>query len=62
MSDMGLLNLQIKCHMYWPSEENDDQESVVTFGSFRIQFLSDKRNQYYIIRSLELENLEVSLW
>lgn len=64
---MPLLNvyccdiLQIKCYQYWPCGEEYGQVSHLEFGNFRIYYLQELRNEYFTIRSLELENILVSV-
>ena len=53
--------LQIKCYQYWPCGEAYGHVNHVEFGDFRIYYLQEMRNEYFTIRSLELENILVSM-
>lgn len=48
---------QIKCYQYWPSGEEYGHVSQLEFGNFRIYYRQELRNEYFTIRSLELENI-----
>ncbi|XP_078365840.1 uncharacterized protein LOC144650067 isoform X1 [Oculina patagonica] len=48
---------QIKCYQYWPCGEAYGHVNHLEFGDFRIYYLRELRNEYFTIRSLELENM-----
>ena len=56
----GCVILQIKCYQYWPCGEEYGHVSQLEFGNFRINYRQEWRNEYFTIRSLELENILVS--
>lgn len=51
---------QIKCYQYWPCGEEHGHVGQLEFGNFRIYYRQELRNEYFTIRSLELENISVS--
>ena len=51
---------QIKCYQYWPCGEEYGHVGQLEFGNFRIYYRQELRNEYFTIRSLELENISVS--
>lgn len=48
---------QIKCYQYWPCGEEHGHVGQLEFGNFRIYYRQELRNEYFTIRSLELENI-----
>ena len=57
----GCLVLQIKCYQYWPCGVASGHVDQLEFGAFKIYYLQELRNEYFTIRSLELENMQVSM-
>lgn len=47
---------QIKCYEYWPCGEAYGHSNQLEFGNFKINYLQELHNEYFTIRSLELEN------
>ena len=56
------VTLQIKCYQYWPCGEAYAHSNQLEFGNFKINYLRELHNEYFTIRSLELENILVSSW
>lgn len=48
---------QIKCYQYWPCGETYAHSNQLEFGNFKINYLRELHNEYFTIRSLELENI-----
>lgn len=51
-----------KCHQYWPLGENygDDDEMVFEDVCLKISLIEEKTCNYYIVRTLEIEDIETS--
>lgn len=47
---------QIKCYQYWPCGEANGHIDQLEFENFRIYYLQELHNEYFTIRTLELEN------
>lgn len=47
---------QIKCYQYWPCGVAAGHVDQIEFSDFRVYYLQELRNEYFTIRSLELEN------
>ena len=57
---MCIVILQIKCYQYWPCGQAYGHVDQLEFGNFRIHYLQELHNEYFTIRTLELENMLVS--
>ena len=53
--------LQKKCFQYWPCGEVYGHVDQMEFGNFRIYYIQEKGDEFFTIRTLELESLLVSL-
>ncbi len=47
--------------MYYPNVDEDNSDTTIEFGKFRLNYLSEKPSQDYSIRRIECENLQVNL-
>lgn len=47
-----------KCEMYYPNLDEDNYEMTLTFGKFRLNYISEQPGVDYSIRVIECENLE----
>jgi hypothetical protein len=45
--------------MYYPNVDEENSDMVIEFGKFRLNYLSEKPNVDYSIRTIECENLQV---
>lgn len=63
LGDIFCYILQRKCHQYWPLGENygDDDDMVFEDVCLKISLIEEKTCNYYIVRTLEIEDIEVSL-
>jgi hypothetical protein len=59
-----ILNLQRKCHQYWPLGENygDDDEMVFEDVCLKISLIEEKTCNYYIVRTLEIEDIHMDMF
>lgn len=48
---------QIKCYQYWPCGASYGHVDQLEFGNFKIYYIQELRNEYFTIRTLELENM-----
>ena len=53
--------LQKKCFQYWPCGEVYGHVDQIEFGNFRIYYIQEKGDEFFTIRTLELESVQVSL-
>ena len=51
---------QIKCSQYWPCGVAQNHVDSMVFENFRVTYVSERKNEFFTIRSLEVENLAVS--
>lgn len=51
----------MKCHQYWPVGEDYGSEEELIFeeNNVKVMLLDETTYEHYIVRLLELENLEV---
>ena len=55
------LLLKPKCDIYFPNLEDVNQNNEkLTFGRFELNFVSETLFKGYVIREIEIENLDVS--
>ena len=54
------LILKPKCEMYYPNLDEDNSETTIEFGKFRLNYLSETPSKDYSIRTIECENLQVN--
>lgn len=47
-----------KCEMYFPNVDEDNCEMTLTFGKFKLNYVSEQPDNDYSIRVIECENLE----
>ena len=47
--------------MYFPNLDDDISEMTLTFGKFRLNYISEQPSIDYSIRVIECENTEVNL-
>ena len=45
--------------MYYPNLDEDNSDTTIEFGKFRLNYLSETPSQDYSIRRIECENLQV---
>lgn len=48
-----------KCDVYYPNVDEDESDLEMNFGKFQISYLSEQPFEDYVIRRLEVENLDV---
>ena len=53
--------LQVKCYQYWPCGQAAEHVDQLDFEDFKVYFLKEIGNDYFTIRTLELENFVVCL-
>jgi hypothetical protein len=54
-----IIFIKRKCEVYYPNVDEDDSELEMIFGKFQISYLSEQPFEDYVIRKLEVENLDV---
>ena len=54
------LILKPKCEMYYPNLDEDNSETTIELGKFRLNYLSETPSKDYSIRTIECENLQVN--
>ncbi|XP_067052052.1 tyrosine-protein phosphatase non-receptor type 2-like isoform X2 [Acropora muricata] len=47
---------QVKCFQYWPCGQAADHSDMLEFEDFKVYYLKEVGNDYFTIRTLELEN------
>ena len=52
--------LQVKCHKYYPTGEEDDEQLLFEDVGLRVTFLEAQDASYFTVRTLQLEDLRVS--
>lgn len=48
--------------MYYPNVDEENCDFTLTFGKFKLNYLSEKPYQDFTIRTIECENLEVLIF
>ena len=58
------ISLQLKCHQYWPMGEDYGAEEEIVFeaNNIRVTLLEEQTYDHYIVRQLELENVQASFF
>lgn len=46
--------------MYYPNVDEENCDFTITFGKFKLNYMSEKPYQDFTIRTIECENLEVN--
>ena len=52
--------IQPKCEMYYPNTDEENDESTLEFGKYRLNYLSERIFEDFAIRSIECINMEVN--
>ena len=47
--------------MYYPNKDEINGQLVMEFGKFKINYLNENKLNEYLIRTIELENLELNV-
>ena len=59
LRDFFFFQQKRKCEVYYPNVDEDDSELEMIFGKFQISYSSEQPFEDYVIRKLEVENLDV---
>lgn len=53
----------VKCHKYWPGDENGDENTVVLEDvRLQVQLISFERKNFYILRKFKLFDFDVCIF
>ena len=53
-------HFQLKCHPYWPSGDENEDELIFEDVKLKVALVEEEDFEYYSVRELNLENIEVS--
>ena len=53
--------MQVKCFQYWPCGQAAGHSNMLEFEDFKVYYLKEVGNEYFTIRTLELENFVVCM-